>query len=76
MNEGVEGLHFFLGQIFQQRQRQETNSSFKSKLTIVEEILLKGEGGFGTGGHMYPCDWLMSIYGKTHHNTVISLQLK
>ena len=76
MNEGVEGLNYFLGQIFQHRQRQETNSSFKSKLTIVEEILLKGEGGFGTGGHMCPCDWLMSMYGKTHHNIVISFQLK
>ena len=27
-------------------------------------------GGFRTRGHMYTCDWFMSIYGKTHHNIV------
>ena len=32
-----------------------------------------GEGcgrGFGTGGHMYPHGWFMSMYGKNHHNIV------
>ena len=27
-------------------------------------------GGFGTGGHMYTHGWLMSMYGKNHHNIV------
>ena len=29
-------------------------------------------GGKGTqdGGHMYTCGWFMSMYSKTHHNTV------
>ena len=38
-----------------------------------------GEGvwrGFSMGGHMYICGWFMSMYGKNHHNIVISLQLK
>ena len=54
MDEGVEGLNYFLGQIFQHRQRQETNSSFKSKLTIIEEIILKGEEGLGLGDTCTP----------------------
>ena len=32
-----------------------------------------GEGsvrGFWDGGHMYTCDWFMSMYGKNHHNIV------
>ena len=33
-------------------------------------------GGFGMGGHMYTHGWFMSMNGKNHHNTVISLQLK
>ena len=28
------------------------------------------------GGHMYTHSWFMSMYGKNHHNIVISLQLK
>jgi len=28
------------------------------------------------GGHMYTHDWFMSVYGRKHHNTVISLQLR
>ena len=27
------------------------------------------------GGHMYTCGWFMLMYGKNHHNIVISLQL-
>ena len=34
----------------------------------------KGGGrGFGTGGHRYIHGWVMSVYGKNHHNTVKSL---
>ena len=33
-------------------------------------------GRFGMGEHMYTRDWFMSMYGKNHHNIVISLQLK
>ena len=25
-------------------------------------------GGFRTEGHMHTHDWLMSMFGKTHHN--------
>ena len=32
--------------------------------------------GFQDGEHMYTHGWFMSMYGKNHHNTVISLQLK
>ena len=37
-----------------------------------------GEGGRGVqdGEHMYTHGWFMSMYGKNHHNIVISLQLK
>ena len=35
-----------------------------------------GGSGVQDGGHMYPRGWFMSMYGKTHHNIVISLQLK
>ena len=42
-----------------------------------------GEGGgrqVQDGGHMYTCDWFMSVYSKNHHTPqyykVISLQLK
>ena len=24
-------------------------------------------GAFGMGGHMYTCDWFMSMYGKNHN---------
>ena len=34
------------------------------------------EISFSDGGHMYTCGWFMSMYGKTHQNIVISLQLK
>ena len=27
-------------------------------------------GAVQDGGHMYTHDWFMSMYGKTHHNTV------
>ena len=27
-------------------------------------------GGFRMGGHMYTCDRLMLMYGKSHHNIV------
>ena len=30
---------------------------------------------FRRGVHMYTCDWFMFMYGKTHHNIVIILQL-
>ena len=33
-------------------------------------------GGIPDGGHMYTHGWFMLVYGKNHHNTVISLQLK
>ena len=37
----------------------------------------EGDGrGVQEGGHLYTCGWFMSMYGKTHHNIVISLQLK
>ena len=35
-----------------------------------------GGRGFQDGEHMYTRGWFMSVYGKTHHNKVISLQLK
>ena len=35
-----------------------------------------GGSGVQDGEHMYTRDWFMSMYGKTHHNIVISLQLK
>ena len=38
-----------------------------------------GEGarrGVQDGEHMYTHAWFMSMYGKTHYNIVISLQLK
>ena len=54
MDEGVEGLNYFLGQIFHHRQRQETNSSFKSKLATIEEIILKGEESLGLGDTCTP----------------------
>ena len=34
------------------------------------------EGGSGWGEHMYIHGWFMWIYGKNHHNIVISFQLK
>ena len=34
------------------------------------------EGTFRMGKHMYTHGWFMLMYGKTHHNIVISLQLK
>ena len=34
-----------------------------------------GLGGSGervqVGGHMYTCDWFMSMYGKNHHNILM-----
>ena len=33
-------------------------------------------GGFRMRGHMYTCDWFMLMYGKTHNNIVVILQLK
>ena len=38
-----------------------------------------GKGGgreVQDGEHMYTNGWFMSMYGKSHHNIVISLQLK
>ena len=36
----------------------------------------KGVGrGVQDGEHMYTQGWFMSMYGKNHYNTVISLQL-
>ena len=38
-----------------------------------------GEGGgkgVQDGGHVYTCGWFMSMYGESHYNIVISLQLK
>ena len=35
-----------------------------------------GGRGVQDGGHMYTYDWVMSMRGKKHYNTVISLQLK
>ena len=35
-----------------------------------------GGRGVQDGGHVYTHGWFMSMYGKSHHNTVISLQLK
>jgi len=35
-----------------------------------------GGRGAQDGGHMYTHGWFMSVYGKNHHNIVISLQLK
>ena len=29
-----------------------------------------GEGDGCGGEHMYTCGWLMSMYGKNHHNIV------
>ena len=29
-----------------------------------------GGRGVQDGGHMYTCDWFMSMYGKSHHNIV------
>ena len=34
------------------------------------------ERGVRDGGHMYTHGWFMSMYGKNHHDIVISLQLK
>ena len=34
-----------------------------------------GRRGVQDGGHMYNHGWFMSMYGKTHYNIVISLQL-
>ena len=34
-----------------------------------------GERGVQDGEHMYTHGWFMSMYGKNHHNIVISLQL-
>ena len=28
------------------------------------------------GGHICTCGWFMSMYGKSHHNIIIILQLK
>ena len=37
----------------------------------------EGGGREGQDGeHMYTHGWFMSMYGKNHHNIVISLQLK
>ena len=36
----------------------------------------EGVGGFQDGEHMYTHGWFMWVYGKNHHNIVISLQLK
>ena len=35
-----------------------------------------GGGGVQDGEHMYTHGRFMSMYGKNHYNTVISLQLK
>ena len=35
-----------------------------------------GGRGVQDGEHMYTHSWFMSMYGKTHYNIVISLQLK
>ena len=35
-----------------------------------------GWRGFRMEEHMYTCVWFMSMYGKNHHNILISLQLK
>ena len=35
-----------------------------------------GGSGVQDGEHMYIHGWFMSMYGKNHHNIVISLQLK
>ena len=35
-----------------------------------------GEREGQDGEHMYTHGWFMSMYGKNHHNIVISLQLK
>jgi len=35
-----------------------------------------GGSGVQDGGHIYTHGWFMSMYGKNHYNTVISLQLK
>ena len=32
--------------------------------------------GVGMGEYMYTHGWFMSVYGKNHHDIVISLQLK
>ena len=39
---------------------------------MVREV----EGGFGMGGRVNIYGCFMSIYGKNHHNIIISLQLK
>ena len=35
-----------------------------------------GGKGVQDGEHMYTHDYFISVYGKTHYNIVISLQLK
>ena len=35
-----------------------------------------GEWVIQDGGHIYTHSWFMSMYGKNHHDIVISLQLK
>ena len=51
-----------------------------SKLVLWDNSEGWGEEGGGKGvqdgGTHVPCGWFMLMYGKNHHNTVISLQLK
>ena len=41
-----------------------------------DRVLKGGMGGAQDREHMYTHGWFMSMYGKNHYNTVISLQLK
>ena len=55
------------------------HESGHSKLVLwdnPDKVGRKVRGGLGWGEHMCASGWFMSIYGKNHHNTVISLQLK
>ena len=58
-------------------------TALKLSASVNQKVLLREErggerGGRGAqdGGHMYTHVWFMSMYGKNHYNTVISLQLK
>ena len=45
-------------------------------MTLRDGMGREVEGGVQDGEHMYTHGCFMSMYGKNHHNIVISLQLK
>ena len=49
--------------------KQDTQSQYTG-MTQRDGMGREVGGRFGTGGRMYIRGWLMSIYGKNHHNIV------